>query len=104
MGPEDRREDLIISLWDVWVVCLKRNRRKGQSREIYYLRKEKELEIGVTAWNQVMENRQKEKCPKLKSCRTACEGQQQKPSDLSHSDENLGEYVVGNNFMLAKGK
>lgn len=104
MGAEDRLEDLIISLPDIWVLCLKRNTRKRLSKETNYLGKEKELEIGVTVWNQIMENRQKEKCPNLKSCGTACGGQQWKPSDLSHSEENLGEYMVRNNFMLAKGE
>lgn len=48
--------------------------------------------------------RQKEKCLNLKICGTACGGRQWKPSDLSHSEESLGERIVGNNFMLAKGE
>jgi len=49
MGAEGRLEDLIISLPDIQVLCLKRNIRKGLRRETNYLGKEKESEIGVTA-------------------------------------------------------
>lgn len=41
-------EDLIISLPDIRVLCLKMSARKGLSRETNYLGKEKESEIGVT--------------------------------------------------------
>lgn len=75
MAAEDRLDDLITSLQDIWVLRLKRNTREGLNRATNYLRKEKELEIGLSAWNQVMENGQKEKCLNLKSCGTACGGQ-----------------------------